>query len=179
MSETVAASGSAPRSSLASNVVANFTGAIGSLASGLGVANHALGVSVVGGQRAAFAVYAVARRRRRLALPRPSPRPSITSAAVRSAGAPPPRLAKSRGIVVRLALIFCLDSAGGGFVVQALLALWPLPSLRALGRDRLARSSSARAFLAGLSQLAFAAPRREDRSRPDDGLHPRCPRTCS
>lgn len=33
-------------------------------------------------------------------------------------------LAKSRGVVLRLAALFCIDSFGGGFVVQSLLALW-------------------------------------------------------
>jgi MFS family permease len=33
-------------------------------------------------------------------------------------------LAKSRGIVVRLATLFSLDAFGGGFVIQSLLALW-------------------------------------------------------
>jgi len=40
------------------------------------------------------------------------------------AGAPARPLAKSRRVVVRLSLLFCLDSLGGGFVVQSLLALW-------------------------------------------------------
>jgi MFS family permease len=33
-------------------------------------------------------------------------------------------LAKSRAVVLRLSLLFCLDALGGGFVVQSLLALW-------------------------------------------------------
>src|SRR5216684_4831815 len=33
-------------------------------------------------------------------------------------------LVKSRGLVVRLATLFSLDSFGGGFVIQSLLALW-------------------------------------------------------
>jgi predicted MFS family arabinose efflux permease len=41
------------------------------------------------------------------------------------AGRAPP-LSKSRSIVVRLTLLFSLDSFGGGFVVQSLLALWLL-----------------------------------------------------
>jgi len=35
-------------------------------------------------------------------------------------------LARSRAVVVRLSLLFCLDALGGGFVVQSLLALWLL-----------------------------------------------------
>jgi MFS family permease len=43
-----------------------------------------------------------------------------------AAVAPVPRvpLARSRRIVLRLAVLFSLDSFGGGFVVQSLLALW-------------------------------------------------------
>src|ERR1019366_8657985 len=33
-------------------------------------------------------------------------------------------LAKSRAIVLRLSVLFSLDSLGGGFVIQSLLALW-------------------------------------------------------
>jgi MFS family permease len=38
----------------------------------------------------------------------------------------PPRvpLEKSRGVVTKLALYFCLDSAGGGLVLESLLVLW-------------------------------------------------------
>lgn len=35
-------------------------------------------------------------------------------------------LGPSRGIVYRLALLFCIDAFGGGFTVQSLLALWLL-----------------------------------------------------
>jgi MFS family permease len=40
------------------------------------------------------------------------------------ADAPARPLAKSRAVVLRLSLLFCLDALGGGFVVQSLLALW-------------------------------------------------------
>jgi hypothetical protein len=52
-------------------------------------------------------------------------------------------LVQSRSIVLRLAALFSLDSAGGGLVVQSLLAGlllertsfgWPLPWGRAQGR---------------------------------------------
>ena len=39
-------------------------------------------------------------------------------------GAPPTPLGPSRSVVYRLAAVFCIDSFGGGFVVQALIALW-------------------------------------------------------
>lgn len=37
---------------------------------------------------------------------------------------PPAPLGQSKGIVIRLAALFSVDSFGGGFVVQSLLALW-------------------------------------------------------
>ena len=41
-----------------------------------------------------------------------------------AAGAPRSALGPSRGIVLRLSALFCLDSLGSGFFVQSLLALW-------------------------------------------------------
>lgn len=41
-----------------------------------------------------------------------------------TAGTPPSALGPSRGIVLRLSALFCLDSLGSGFFVQSLLALW-------------------------------------------------------
>ena len=47
--------------------------------------------------------------------------------AVRVGNAPPPApLGPSRGIVVRLAALFCVDSFAGGLLINALLALWLL-----------------------------------------------------
>lgn len=44
-------------------------------------------------------------------------------AEVETAG-PSSALARSRGVVFRLAALFCIDAFGGGFIVQSLLALW-------------------------------------------------------
>ena len=42
-----------------------------------------------------------------------------------TAATPPPTvLGPSRGIVIKLAALFCVDAFAGGFVVQSLLALW-------------------------------------------------------
>jgi len=41
-----------------------------------------------------------------------------------AATTPPAVLGPSRGIVIKLAALFCVDSFAGGFVVQSLLALW-------------------------------------------------------
>jgi predicted MFS family arabinose efflux permease len=72
--------------------------------------------------------------------------------------APPPRaatapLARPRGIVLRLSLLFSLDLAGGGLAVQALLALW---LIRRFGLDpeTLAAIFFGTGVLSGVSQLA-------------------------
>ena len=44
--------------------------------------------------------------------------------AATAANARPAVLGPSRGIVIKLAALFCIDSFAGGFVVQSLLALW-------------------------------------------------------
>jgi MFS family permease len=48
----------------------------------------------------------------------------LTPAVEASVEAPPVALGPSRGIVVRLTALFCIDSFGSGFFVQSLLALW-------------------------------------------------------
>lgn len=101
------------------NVAGAFAGALGALMSGLPVplARHA-GVTLAAAERAAFLGYAlialcVALIYARL---RPSVRPHPTARAS--------PLTKSRHIAIRLSILFSLDAFGGGFVVQALLALW-------------------------------------------------------
>jgi predicted MFS family arabinose efflux permease len=68
------------------------------------------------------------------------------------ADAPPAPLAHSRGIVLRLAALFTLDSFGGGFVVQSLLALWLFQRF-AFSLADAASFFFAASLLAGLSQL--------------------------
>jgi len=101
------------------NVGGAMAGAIGSLASGLPalIAGHA-GRPIATAERAVFLVYAlvaliVAALYRRMRAP-------AHSHQIR----PPAPLTKSRRIVIQLSLLFSLDSFGGGFVVQSLLALW-------------------------------------------------------
>lgn len=67
--------------------------------------------------------------------------------------APRQPLARSRGIVLRLAALFTLDSFGGGFVAQSLLALWLFQ------RFELSLAEAGQVFfvmtlLSGFSQLA-------------------------
>lgn len=86
------------------NVGASFSGALGAL----------LAAVVTG--RVGFVVYAavaVVTGAAYWRLPRDRPVVSLTRP-----------LEHSRGVVLRLAALFSLDSAGGGFVVQSLLVLW-------------------------------------------------------
>ncbi|MBM3569457.1 MAG: MFS transporter [Alphaproteobacteria bacterium] len=95
-----------------------LAGAVGSLAAAAPDLLTALGVERLAALKAMFVFYAAlalvggaiyARLPRR-------PPPAATGPAV--------GLGPSRGIVLKLAALFSLDSFGGGFVVQSLLALW-------------------------------------------------------
>jgi len=95
-------------------------GAFGALASGLPefAANH-LGWVLIDAFRAGFAVYgAIAVG---IAFLYAGMRHGGTSTSEVTARAP---LARSRTIVLRLTALFSLDSFGGGFAVDSLLALW-------------------------------------------------------
>jgi predicted MFS family arabinose efflux permease len=99
--------------------VGTLCAAIGSLAAGLPewISGHS---SIEEGDalRAVFVVYALGGVIVLFVFRRLSP--SIEP----PAGAPPTPLGPSRSIVYRLALVFSVDSFGGGFVVQTVLALW-------------------------------------------------------
>jgi MFS family permease len=101
------------------NVASNFTGAVGSLASGIpaGVA-HAWGVDVVLAERSGFVVYAL------VALAIGALYLRLGGEVETAGAADGVPLARSRRIVLRLAALFSLDSFGGGFAVQSLLVLW-------------------------------------------------------
>ena len=61
-------------------------------------------------------------------------------------------LQKSRGVVLKLALFFALDSGGGGFALEALLVLWLQRRFGSRARDH-RRHSLRGARANGLSQL--------------------------
>lgn len=133
------------------NLAGAFAGALGALASGLpATLARANDWDRSGAERAGFLLYAVV---------------AIAIAAiymgVGSRGQDTVRttqrgaLTQSRGVVVRLAALFSLDSFGGGFVVQSLLALWLFQ------RFDVSTSTAATVFFAAglltaLSQLASA-----------------------
>lgn len=100
------------------NVLGTLSGALGALSAAAVVAlAQRAGLSTLNGERVGFVLYAlvgvgvlfVYR-----ALPAEPP------ASSRGRGV----LRQSRGLVLRLAALFSLDSFGGGFVVQSLLVLW-------------------------------------------------------
>jgi predicted MFS family arabinose efflux permease len=95
------------------NLGGNLAGALGSLASGFtpGFVAH-------GDYRWGFVVYAAVAVVAALLYRNLSP-----SVERRLTGQRSP-LAKSRSTVLKLSLLFSLDSMGGGFVIQTLLALW-------------------------------------------------------
>jgi predicted MFS family arabinose efflux permease len=101
------------------NLAGAFAGALGALASG-GPSHVAqwLHVDVMQAERLGFLVYgafgAVSAVAYRKLSPEVEPPPAKDAAP----------LAQSRGVVLQLAALFSLDSFGGGFVVQSLLALW-------------------------------------------------------
>jgi MFS family permease len=115
-----------------SNVAAAVAGALGALASSFPVALAAAAdVALVDAMRAGFLFYAAAAGvaaalYARLDEPRAT-KGAVAGGATAALAAPPPRAAlgrDSRRTVLRLAALFTLDSFGGGFVVQSLLALW-------------------------------------------------------
>ena len=101
------------------NLAGIFCAAVGALFSGVPViVARWQDWDIVDAQRSGFVVYALVAVLVALVyreLPRAeSPGPRIRTAP----------LEKSRGIVLRLTALFCIDSFGGGFAVQSLLALW-------------------------------------------------------
>ncbi len=102
------------------NVTGNLLAAAGSLAAGLPeLAASRFGVELGSAMRATFVAYAL------FALPLAALYLGLGPEASRRAGATRAApLARSRGIVLRLTALFSLDSFGGGFAVQSMLALW-------------------------------------------------------
>ncbi len=101
------------------SIVGTLASSCGALAIGApDLLAHWLGVDPLASLRAAFVLYAAlgvvcALLYRRLARTEPA-----------QAARPAAALGPSRGIVYRLAALFAVDSFGGGFFVQSMLALW-------------------------------------------------------
>lgn len=116
------------------NLAGALAGALGSLASGAPDAlAGAVHLDVALAERLGFVLYAL------IGLLCAAAYRGLSTAVepLPAAGAPP--LARSRGVVLSLSALFSLDSFGGGFIVQSLLALWlfrrfelPLPTAAAI-----------------------------------------------
>jgi MFS family permease len=104
------------------NLGGALLGALGALASGLpGVAAAQLAVPLESALRAGFVAYGAAGLVLAL-LYRGARAGRAATPAVAAAPAGP--LARSRRVVLELTALFSLDSFGGGFAVQSLVALW-------------------------------------------------------
>ena len=101
------------------NLVGTFCGAAGALVSGVPILiAREQGWDLVEAQKSGFVLYALTALAVAVLYARLSPELSEPNRAATGS------LTKSRSLVVRLSLLFSLDSFGGGFVVQSLLALW-------------------------------------------------------
>jgi MFS family permease len=102
------------------NVAGAFAAALGALASGLpAVLAPRFGYSMLAALRCGFFTYSVIAVI--AAIIYRSLSPAVETVPPAPSTAP---LAKSRSTVLKLAALFSLDSMGGGFVIQSLLALW-------------------------------------------------------
>lgn len=100
------------------NLCGALAGAVGALCSGVPVwLARSGGVSLLDAERGAFVAYAL------IGLACAAVYRTLPTAAVQSTSGRHP-LERSRGVVYRMAALFSLDSAGGGFVLQSLLVLW-------------------------------------------------------
>jgi MFS family permease len=132
-----------------SNVAAAVTGAFGALTSAFPepLARYS-GMAPADAMRLAFLVYGAAALGAAALYRGIDPR-----AGELAEGAPRAPLARSRGVVLRLSALFTLDSFGGGFVVQSILALWLFQRF-AFSLAEAAGFFFVATLLSGLSQLA-------------------------
>jgi MFS family permease len=102
------------------NVAGAMAGAFGALASGVpAILAARRGWALASALRSGFVAYSIIAVIAFSFYRRLSPAIEVERQPVKSAP-----LAKSRAIVIRLAALFSIDSFGGGFVIQSLLALW-------------------------------------------------------
>ncbi|MGH7863739.1 MAG: MFS transporter [Candidatus Binataceae bacterium] len=102
------------------NVAGALTGAVGALASGLPqMMATSYGWNLASAQRCGFIAYSLIALAAALIYSRLS-----TAVEAEPVARPTNALSKSGGVVLKLSALFSIDSFGGGFVVQSLLALW-------------------------------------------------------
>jgi MFS family permease len=132
-----------------SNVAASLAAALGALTSAFpDPLARVTGLAPAEAMRPAFLVYGAAALGAALLYRRIDPRVGEVVAE-----APRVPLARSRAVVLRLSALFTLDSFGGGFVVQSILALWLFQRF-AFSLAEAATFFFAAALLSGVSQLA-------------------------
>jgi MFS family permease len=101
------------------NVAGTIAGAVGALAAGLpGLAAQRLGVPLLSAERGVFFAYSA------VGLVTAALYAGLSRAVEHGGSGPGRPLSKSRRVVLELSALFSLDSFGGGFVVQSLLALY-------------------------------------------------------
>jgi len=101
------------------SLVAALFGAVGTLLAGTPeLARRALGASALHAVQSMFVLYAI------LGLAAGSFYRRIVNPPETGRDTGPARLGSSRTVIYRLAALFSLDAFGGGFFVQAILALW-------------------------------------------------------
>jgi MFS family permease len=133
------------------NLSGSLAGALGALASGLPVViARRQGWDRAAAERSGFVLYAVVAVVAALCYLRLSPALDGHGGGVRAAP-----LVRSRRIVFHLAALFSLDSFGGGFIVQSLLALWLFRRF-ALPVETAGAIFFAAGVAAGFSQLVSA-----------------------
>jgi MFS family permease len=102
------------------NLAGTLAGAVGALMSGVpAILASQRNISRLTAERGVFVLYALCAVVSALVYQSLSP-----AVEIHPAKQPRHPLAESRGVVLRLAALFSLDSFGGGFVVQSLLVLW-------------------------------------------------------
>ena len=132
------------------NLSGTLAGAVGALAAGApATAAKLLHVDLALAERFGFVLYAV------FGLVAAFAYRGLSAAAEHRADARAAPLATSRRVVLQLSALFSLDSFGGGFVVQALLALW-LYRRFALSIETAGAIFFAAGILAAFSQLISA-----------------------
>jgi MFS family permease len=132
------------------NVAGTLAGALGALAAGLpDVASRRLGLPIAEAERAVFFAYSA------LGLVSAAVYAGLSRTVEQGGTAPGRPLLRSRRVVLELSALFSLDSFGGGFVVQSLLALYLFRRF-ALSLETAAAFFFAAGTLAAFSQIVSA-----------------------
>src|SRR3954471_24085521 len=132
------------------NVAGTLAGALGALAAGLPeVASRKLGLPIAEAERTVFFAYSA------VGLVSAAVYAGLSRTVDQDATTPGRALSRSRRVVLELSALFSLDSFGGGFVVQSLLALYLFRRF-ALSLETAAAFFFAAGTVAAFSQIVSA-----------------------